>query len=66
MNSSETYRYDESNVLAKQREEEALQEQLYDRLAQQIIFRLAPLDRDRIDRLKQEAEQTRDQDSGQP
>ena len=66
LNSSETYRYDESNVLAKQREEEALQEQLYDRLAQQIIFRLAPLDRDRIDRLKQEAEQTRDQDSGQP
>ena len=66
MNSSETYRYDDSNVLAKQREEEALQEQLYDRLAQQIIFRLAPLDRDRIDRLKHEAEQNRDQDSGQP
>lgn len=66
LNSSETYRYDESNVLAKQREEEALQEQLYDRLAQQIIFRLAPLERARIERRKEEAEQASSQDSGQP
>lgn len=66
LNSSETYSYDESNVLAKQREEEALQEQLYDRLAQQIIFRLAPLDQARIDRLKEEAEQAGSQDNGQP
>lgn len=64
LTSSETYRYDESNVLAKQREEEALQEQLYNRLAQQIIFRLAPLDRARIERLRQEAEQARDEDNG--
>ncbi|MCL7946051.1 LPS assembly lipoprotein LptE [Marinobacter sp. ATCH36] len=61
LNSSETYRYDESNVLAKQREEEALREQLHDRLAQQIIFRLAPLDEGRIDRLRQEAKQARDE-----
>ncbi len=59
LNSSETYRYDESNVLAKQREEEALREQLHDRLAQQIIFRLAPLNEDRIERLRQDAEQAR-------
>lgn len=57
LNSSETYRYDESNVLAKQREEDALRELLYNRLAQQIIFRLAPLDRERIDRLREKAEQ---------
>jgi len=63
LNTSETYRYDESNVLAKQREEEALQEQLYDRLAQQIIFRLAPLDRGRIEQLRQEAEQARNEDN---
>lgn len=57
LNSSETYRYDESNVLAKQREEEALREQLHNRLAQQIIFRLAPIDENRIERLRQEADQ---------
>lgn len=59
LNSSETYRYDESNVLAKQREEEALREQLHDRLAQQIIFRLAPITEDRIERLRHEADQAR-------
>lgn len=63
LNSSETYRYDESNVLAKQREEDALREQLHDRLAQQIIFRLAPINADRIERLRQEAEQARNEDS---
>ncbi len=63
LNTSETYRYDESNVLAKQREEEALREQLHDRLAQQIIFRLAPIDEDRIERLRQEAEQARNEDT---
>lgn len=63
LNSSETYRYDESNVLAKQREEEVLREELHNRLAQQIIFRLAPLDEDRIARLRQEAEQARSEDT---
>lgn len=47
--STETYRYDETNVLAKQQEEEALQEELYQRLAQQVIFRLAPLNQTRLD-----------------
>lgn len=63
LNSSETYRYDEANVLAKQREEEALKEQLHNRLAQQIIFRLAPINEDRIERLRQEAEQARSEGS---
>lgn len=63
LNSSETYRYDDSNVLAKQREEDALREQLHDRLAQQIIFRLAPLNEDRIERLKSEAKQARQEDT---
>lgn len=57
LSSSETYRYDESNVLAKQREEEALREQLHNRLAQQIIFRLAPINEGRIEQLRREAEQ---------
>ncbi|HLV78207.1 MAG TPA: LPS assembly lipoprotein LptE [Marinobacter sp.] len=49
LNASETYRYDETNVLAKQREEDELRQQLGDRLAQQVIFRLAPMTRERID-----------------
>lgn len=51
LSASETYRYDETNVLAKQREEEELRQQLGDRLAQQVIFRLAPMSRERIDAL---------------
>lgn len=49
LSSIETYRYDEANVLAKQREEEALRESLYQQLAQQVIFRLAPLNATRIE-----------------
>lgn len=60
--SSETYRYDEDNVLAKQREEREIRESLYGRLAQQIIFRLAPLDQQRIDRTRAEAGE---QDAGE-
>jgi LPS-assembly lipoprotein len=47
--STETYRYDETNVLAKQQEEEAIQNQLSQRLAQQILFRLAALDQTPVD-----------------
>lgn len=49
LTTSETYRYDETNVLAKQREEEELRQQLGDRLAQQVLFRLAPMSQKRID-----------------
>ena len=54
LNASESYRYDETNVLAKQREEKALQKQLQERLAQQIIFRLAPLTQARIEALREQ------------
>lgn len=54
LTASETYRYDEANVLAKQREEEELRQQLGDRLAQQVIFRLAPMTQERIDAAIQE------------
>ncbi|BES70701.1 LPS assembly lipoprotein LptE [Marinobacter nanhaiticus D15-8W] len=46
--SSEIYSYDETNVLAKRREEEELRNNLYQRLAQQSIFRLAPLTEERL------------------
>lgn len=49
LTSIETYRYDETNVLAKQREEETLRSSLYRQLAQQVIFRLAPLNATRIE-----------------
>ncbi|WP_029652818.1 LPS assembly lipoprotein LptE [Marinobacter daepoensis] len=58
LNTSETYRYDETNVLAKQREEEELRRQLGDRLAQQVIFRLAPMTEQRIQALIDEHSNT--------
>lgn len=54
LSTSESYRYDEANVLAKQREEDTLRQQLGDRLAQQIIFRLAPLSEARISAIRKE------------
>ena len=54
LTATESYRYDETNVLAKQREEEELRAQLSDRLAQQIIFRLAPLTKARIETIRDE------------
>lgn len=61
---SESYRYDETNVLARQREEESLRQQLNERLAQQVIFRLAPLSAQRIDAIR--AEYPRTPDAGAP
>lgn len=63
LTSSETFRYDESNVLAKQREEDDLRQKLFDRLAQQIIFRLAPIDEERIERMRRQAEEARNEDT---
>lgn len=59
LTSSESYRYDETNVLAKQREEESLQQQLNNRLAQQIIFRLAPLTPKRLQEIQDNHEKSR-------
>ncbi|PAV26350.1 hypothetical protein CF392_06325 [Tamilnaduibacter salinus] len=57
---SEIYRYDDTNVLAKQREEEAIRTSLYQRLAQQVIFRLAPMTEDRVRAIR------RQQATGEP
>lgn len=53
--SSESFRYDETNVLAKKREQQEVEQTLYQRLAQQILFRLTPLTAPRIESLKQRA-----------
>lgn len=69
LTTSESYRYDETNVLARQREEETLQQQMDDRLAQQVIFRLAPLTRERIDAIRAEHQSKQEADAqatGQP
>lgn len=52
VNSAVTYRYDETNVLAKQREEDLLESELSQDLARQILFRLAPLNQTRLDSLE--------------
>lgn len=64
LNTTESYRYDETNVLAKQREEEELRQQLNDRLAQQVLFRLAPLTPERIEAIR--VEYHRSQDAATP
>lgn len=59
---NEVYRYDEANVLAMRREQQELTQQLYQRLAQQIIYRLAPFDAQRVEDLRQ-AQQHQRQDT---
>jgi LPS-assembly lipoprotein len=69
LTTSESYRYDETNVLARQREEETLRQQMDDRLAQQVIFRLAPLTPQRIDAIRAEYQREQEADAtatGQP
>ncbi|WP_136630265.1 LPS-assembly lipoprotein LptE [Marinobacter salsuginis] len=63
LTTSESYRYDETNVLARQREEEALRQQMDDRLAQQVIFRLAPLTPQRIDAIRAEYQRKQEDDA---
>jgi LPS-assembly lipoprotein len=52
VDSTLTYRYDETNVLAKQQEEDSLQNELSQNLARQVLFRLAPLNQTRLDLLE--------------
>ncbi len=66
LNTTESYRYDETNVLAKQREEETLRQQMDDRLAQQIIFRLAPLTSERIEAIRQDYQSSQDKSAAAP
>lgn len=63
LTTSESYRYDETNVLARQREEETLRQQMDDRLAQQVIFRLAPLTAQRIEAIRTEYRRNEESDA---
>jgi len=54
LSARESYRYDETNILAKQREQDELEQRLNDRLAQQILFRLAPMTETRIETIRED------------
>ena len=54
VSSSQTYRYDENNVISKSREEEKLKKQLNKQLASKIVSRLSPYNKPRIERIKAE------------
>lgn len=49
----ESYGYDETTVLAKEEEQRDLEQQLYERLARQILFLLTPITETRIQDLRQ-------------
>ena len=66
LTTTESYRYDETNVLAKQREEDSLQQQLSVRLAQQIIFRLAPITPERLQEIRDSQQKTTPAANAQP
>lgn len=66
LNSSESYRYNEDQVLAKQRELRDIESTLYQRLAQQVIFRLTPLTEARINALEADAAQADSPDTDTP
>ncbi|SFM40364.1 LPS-assembly lipoprotein LptE [Marinobacter zhejiangensis] len=56
LNASESYRYDEDQVLAKRREQQDIETALYQRLAQQVIFRLTPMTDARIKAIEARAQ----------
>ncbi|SFM90725.1 LPS-assembly lipoprotein LptE [Marinobacter pelagius] len=65
----ESYRYDETNILAKQREQDELEQRMNDRLAQQILFRLAPMTEARIQAIREDYRANNppaEPDAGQP
>lgn len=66
LTTSASYRYDETNVLAGDQEESALYQQMDGRLAQQVIFRLAPLTAQRIDAIRTEYQRSQDADAADP
>jgi len=54
ISASESYSYDDTRVLAGQKEEDSLDSQLAERLAQQITFRLAPMTDARIQAIREQ------------
>ncbi|MFE8072142.1 LPS assembly lipoprotein LptE [Marinobacteraceae bacterium S3BR75-40.1] len=62
LSTSQTYRYDENNVLAKNRERRDLSDTLNEQLAQQVLYALSPYNRNRIEAIRAEYEAAQGQD----
>lgn len=58
LSTSQTYRYDENSVLAKNRERRELADTLNEQLAQQVLYALSPYTRGRIDQIRRDYEAT--------
>lgn len=52
----QSYRFDTDSVLAKRRERQEIEQQLYDSLVRQIGYRLVAFDQERIDEILEAAE----------
>ncbi|WP_372972297.1 LPS assembly lipoprotein LptE [Marinobacter sp.] len=57
VSASQSYRFDSTSVLAKRREREEIEQQLYDNLVRQIGYRLVPFDQQRIDEIREASEE---------
>lgn len=64
ISASQSYRFDSTSVLAKRREREEIERQLYGNLARQIGYRLVSFDQQKIDRILEEAAES--DGDGQP
>lgn len=56
VSAAQSYRYDSDSVLAKRREQEEIEQQLYDNLVRQIGYRLVAFDQQRIDEILEATE----------
>ncbi len=63
VSASQSYRYDSTSVLAKRREQEEIERQLYDNLVRQIGYRLVAFDQQEIDRIIEATEASAEDDS---
>ncbi len=63
VSASQSYRFDSTSVLAKRREQEEIERQLYDSLVRQIGYRLVAFDQDRIDEILEASENPQPQPS---
>lgn len=57
VSASQSYRFDSTSVLAKRRERDEIESQLYDSLVRQIGYRLVAFDQERIDEIVQATEE---------
>lgn len=57
VSAAQSYRFDSTSVLAKRREQQEIEQQLYDNLVRQIGYRLVAFDQERIDEILEATEE---------